>query len=58
MLDGPFNVADVVKTYVAENLPVSNFDTLTQTIKSITAETLRDLARKYFKSENMWEVIV
>jgi len=58
MLDGPFNVADVVKTYVAEALPITDFDSLTQTIKNITAEELRELARKYFKPENMWEVIV
>ncbi len=58
MLDGPFNVADVVKTYVAENLPISDFDLLMHTIKNITAEELRELAKKYFKSENMWEVIV
>ncbi len=58
MLDGPFNVADVVKTYVAEDLPINDFDSLTQTIKNITAERLRELAKEYFKPENMWEVIV
>ena len=58
MLDGPFNVSEVVKTYVVENLPVTDFNKLTQTIKNITAEELRELAKKYFKPENMWEVIV
>jgi len=58
MLDGPFNVADVIKTYVAENLPITDFDSLTHTVKNITAEELRELARKYFKPENMWQVIV
>lgn len=58
LIDGPFNVADVVKTYIAEDLPVSKFAELVTTIKEITAEELRDLAVKYFKKEDMWEVIV
>lgn len=58
MLDGAFNVSDVVKTYVTEDLPISDFDRLTAKINQITAEELRELAKKYFKPENMWEVIV
>lgn len=58
MLDGAFNVSDVVKTYVAENLPITDFRKLTETVKDITAEELRELARKWLKPEDMWEVIV
>lgn len=58
MLDGPFNIADIIKTYVSEDLPITDFNLLTETIKNITAEELKELAIKYLQPENMWEVIV
>lgn len=57
-LDGPFNVSEVIKTFVAEGLPISGFDDLAQTIKTITAADLQVLAQRYFNKEQMWEVIV
>lgn len=57
-LDGPFNVADVAKTLIIEGLPLSDFDALVEGIRNITAEEIRDLARKHLNRENMWEVIV
>ena len=57
-LDGPFNVSDVAKTLIIEGLPLSDFDTLVSAIKDITAEDIRELARKYLNKDKMWEVIV
>lgn len=57
-LDGPFNVAEVVKTFVADGLPLSGFDDLANTIKTITPEELQALAKKYFRKDLLWEVIV
>jgi len=57
-LDGPFNIAEVVKTFVMEDLPISAFDEMARDIKNMPAETLQQLANRYFKKENMWEVIV
>jgi zinc protease len=57
-LDGPFNIAEVVKTFVSEGLELKAFEELASDIKSITAEKVRDLARKYFSKKDMWEVIV
>ena len=57
-LDGPFNIAEVVKTFISEGVPLSAFEDLAKAIKNITPEELRNLARKYFKKEDMWEVVV
>jgi predicted Zn-dependent peptidase len=57
-LDGPFNTVEVVKTFVQEDMPVSTFEEMAETIKYITPETLRTLAQRYFSKEKMWEVIV
>ena len=57
-LDGPFNVSDVAKTLIIEGLPLSDFQTLVDAIKHITAENIRDLARLYLNKEQMWEVVV
>ncbi len=58
MLDGPFNMGEVIKTMVLEDIPKASFSTLVQTIKNITPDEIQHLAKKYFKSEDMWEVIV
>ncbi|MBK9014304.1 MAG: insulinase family protein [Saprospiraceae bacterium] len=57
-LDGPFNIAEVVKTFVSEGVELSAFEELASAIKKITAEEVRELARKYFSKKDMWEVIV
>lgn len=57
-LDGPFNIAEVVKTFVSEGSSLSAFEELATAIKQITAEALRELARKYFNKKDMWEVVV
>ncbi len=58
MLDGPFQVADVVKTLVTDLTPLNHFDELVETTRSIQPARLRDLAREYLRREEMWEVVV
>lgn len=58
MLDGPFNVSDVVKAHFLEDIPLTEFEALVQTIKTISPEKIRDLARNYLNKEQMWEVVV
>ncbi len=58
MLDGPFNVMDVVKNTVMEKLPFDSFQSLAHTIKNIQPETLRDLAQRYLDPDDLWEVVV
>lgn len=57
-LDGPFNIAEVVKTFAMEDLPVTAFEDMAEVVRTITPEELRILAQKYFPKEKMWEVIV
>jgi zinc protease len=57
MVDGPFPVSDVVKSFTTEGVPFSHFYNLIDTIRHITPEQLRDLAQKYFRKEDMFEVV-
>ncbi|MEM6726525.1 MAG: pitrilysin family protein [Bacteroidota bacterium] len=57
-LDGPFNMADVLKTLVLEDLDKAYIDKLLGTLRTITPQTLRDLAQKYLQEEDLYEVIV
>jgi len=57
-LDGAFNVSEIVKSLVTEGLPLSAFEEMVVTIKTITAKELRELARKYLQRDKMWEVVV
>jgi len=56
MVDGPFHMADVIKTLALNNMPYTAFDQLIETVNSITAQELQDLAQKYFTTDDMWEV--
>ena len=40
MLDGPFNVSDVVKTLVSEDLPLTYFEKLVQEVQSVAEDDL------------------
>ena len=57
-LDGPFNVGDMVRTMVAEEVPFTHFDELVKKIKEICPEEIRELARKYLNPAQMWEVVI
>ena len=58
LLDGPFNVADVVRTQVLEGLPSNYLEQLAKTVRHISPEELQRLAQKYFNKTEMVEVAV
>lgn len=58
MLDGPFNVGEVVRTMVAEDAPFHFFEELVATVETITAQQLQELANRYLQPDDLWEVIV
>ncbi len=58
MLDGPFNVSEIVKTIISEDLPMSYFNDLINSIQAATPETLQILAQRYLNPNDYWEVIV
>lgn len=58
MLDGPFNISELLRTMVLEDLPFAEFEKLVETVQSITPKQIRELARKYFNPTDMWEVVV
>ncbi len=58
MLDGPFNIIDIIKTITLEQLPDNSFSDLVESIKTITPEKIQNLAKKYLDQEKMWEVVV
>ncbi|NJL77107.1 MAG: insulinase family protein [Saprospiraceae bacterium] len=57
-LDGPFNTAEMTKTLILDGLPLDFFDTLINTIKSITPTQIQAMAQKYLNIEDMWEIMV
>ena len=58
MLDGPFNTAQMVKTFIINGLPADHFESLRDTVLSITPDQLRQLARKYLNREDLIELVV
>ena len=58
MVDGPFNIAELIRTIVTEQLPFDSFSKLLETIQTVDSETLRSLAHKYLKKEGLGEVVV
>jgi predicted Zn-dependent peptidase len=57
-LDGPFHSSDWIKSLVTDELPGDFFETAVETVRSISAKELRDLAARYLAVEDMWEVVV
>ncbi len=53
MLDGPFNLAELVRTIVVNDLPLLYFDDLVTTVRETTAGELRTLAQRYL-DPNDW----
>lgn len=58
MVDGPFAIGDVVRTFITEGLPFEAWNTFVDKIRTIEAPEIRDLAQRYFKKEDFFEVIV
>ncbi|MBE6202613.1 MAG: insulinase family protein [Rikenellaceae bacterium] len=58
ILDGPFGIADVTIENIMCGMDNSATEQSVATIFAITAEDVRDLARKYLKREDLVEVVV
>ena len=57
-LDGPFHIINRWKTIILNNLPEDYFYKQINTIKSVTAEELQQLANKYLLPEKFYELVV
>lgn len=57
-LDGPFQVLGRWKNILLNQLDEKYFYSGIETIKSITAEELRELSRKYFHPDDFYELVV
>lgn len=57
-LDGPFNIAELVKSIVQEQLPFEYFDQMLEVIQKIQPEDLQALAKRYLSPQDLWEVVV
>jgi predicted Zn-dependent peptidase len=57
-LDGPFQIIGRWKNMVLNNLDVNYFYDSIQTIKTISAEELQELAKKYLQPEDFYELVV
>ncbi|WP_018616165.1 M16 family metallopeptidase [Segetibacter koreensis] len=57
-LDGPFQIIGRWKNYVLNGLDESYFYKSINTIKTISAEEIRQLAQKYFVPEEFYELVV
>ena len=57
-LDGPFHIIARWKNIILNGLDGSYFDRSIQTIKTINAEELRELANKYLVEDNFYELVV
>jgi predicted Zn-dependent peptidase len=57
-LDGPFQIINRWKNIILNGLDESYFYKSIDTIKTVSAKELRDLANKYLQPENFYELIV
>ena len=57
-LDGPFHIMGRWKNLILNNLTGDYFYKSIETIKTISAEELRDLAKKYLVPEEFYELVV
>lgn len=57
-LDGPFQIIARWKNYILNNVSVDYFYNSINTIKTISAEELQQLANKYLKPEDFYELVV
>jgi zinc protease len=55
--DGPFAIGDRLKGILGYGLGYEYYDRYVKTIRTITAEQLRDLARKYLQKKDLIELV-
>ncbi len=57
-LDGPFQIIARWKSYILNNLDANYFYNSIETIKTVSAEELQVLAKKYLNPEEFYELVV
>jgi len=57
-IDGPFKVAEIIRTSIIEELPTDYFQNTIEKIQSIGVQEIRDLAQKHINQGGMWQVTV
>ncbi|MFY8128197.1 MAG: M16 family metallopeptidase [Chitinophagaceae bacterium] len=57
-LDGPFQIIGRWKSYILNGLDENYFKQAVETIKTVTAEELQELAKKYLNKDNFYELMV
>jgi len=58
LFDGPFNSIRGIKSLVLAGFPLDMLDTLIESSVGFNAQYIRQMAEKYFKRNDFWEVIV
>lgn len=58
MVDGPFNIAETIKSLVTENLSTRFFQEWIHSTQTIEAEELMHLAQQYFTADDFVQVLV
>jgi predicted Zn-dependent peptidase len=57
-LDGPFQILSRWKSYILNNLTIDYFNSAIKTIKTVSAEELQSLAKKYLNPDEFYELVV
>jgi predicted Zn-dependent peptidase len=57
-VDGPFAQAGLYRELIEDNLDISHFEELIDTIQHINAQRLQDLAEKYLNPEGLYTLVV
>jgi len=57
-IDGPFALAEKFKKIMLYDLKYDYYDTFVDTVRTITAERIRDLANQYLQEKDLLELVV
>lgn len=57
LFDGPFSIADAHQSLLANDMTTEYYYQMIDAIRSVTAEELRELARKYFINDHFYVVV-
>lgn len=57
LFDGPFSIADAHQSLLANDMTTEYYYQMIDAIRTVTAEELRDLARKYFINDQFYVVV-
>lgn len=57
-VDGPFAQADLYRELIEDDLDISHFEGLTDTVQHINAQQLQDLAIRYLYPDNLFTLVV